>query len=788
MTQFNVNPYDFQNPVLERDRFAGRRAQLRDIEYYLDQATRTRPTNLAIVGPRAAGKTSLLNMIARGAKERGFVAVRINFTEEHGRSQLAFFFKIFDALVHAVMEHDRASDRKKVFGGRGGAFYAAYIQTTVTHQWADWGDLELYFPNLYATAMKAGKQNGVVSHSTFEDDLKRISAEVGKPIVLLMDECNVFIQNREILQAMRAIFQGLPGYMLVMGGTDAMFPEIDDVYSPVGRGFKRIVVEGFTDLADTWACMERPCVARGIANKVLDVFRPGESTAGSVEYPDELHDLHRLTAGNPHEIQLVCHFMFKEMQEQSIARGAGASSGAPLQGGGFPYEPQLWLTRRVIDRVLEELSADSERRVLRERIRAMKLDSLVALSVVSAVGFGLTRDEYGCLLRCDREFGGRLGNVMRWVGRDPSGDSPSAPVLNVAPIEPANFESGLERLIHDGWVDASGEGGRLQWPRDPMREVLIKYEARARGVKMGGFARGHGVHAYLRILAARLKLLASEGVPEIQEGEFVSMQERIPGPLCALLGDGTWGLQLRLSLRDGTRGAVLGLVPADVLARDEELRELESRVARANEQGAGVGMCWSLAREGLRPDRIWQGTASDWLFCFEQPELLGRSLVMLPWHWRLCDYYVKGGAVRTVIERAIRAADLLPIEVLPNLGYMALALGVDGAKILLDRAADGIVSPLLSYNRAISHLLGRSPDVPAALEELSQIIADDSNDLRIALRLRCTADSISMYEYVPGEGSGPKHVGELVAEATSELGKVDPRAPAIALTVARAGA
>lgn len=787
MTQFNVNPYDFQNPVLEKDGFAGRRAQLRDIEYYLDQATRTRPTNLAIVGPRAAGKTSLLNMIARGAEERGFVAVRINFTEEHGRSQLAFFFKIFDALVHAAMKHDRASDRKKVFGGRGGAFYAAYIQTTVTHQWADWGDLELYFPNLYATAMKAGKLDVVVSHSMFEDDLKRISAEVGKPIALLMDECNVFIQNREILQAMRGMFQSLPGYMLVMGGTDAMFPEIDDVYSPVGRGFKRIVVEGFTDLADTWACMERPCVARGIAKKVLDDFRPGESTAGSVEYPDELHDLHRLTAGNPHEIQLLCHFMFKEMQEQSIARGAGASSGAPLRGGVVPYEPQLRLTRPVIDRVLAELSADSERRILRERIRAMSLDSLVALSVVSAVGFGLTRDEYGCLLRCDREFGGLLGNV-RWVGRDPSGDSPAAQVLNVAPIPPANFESGLERLVQDGWVDTSGEAGRLQWRGDPMREVLIKYEALARGVKMGGFARRHGVHAYLRALAAGVKVLARVGEPETQEGEFVSMQERIPGPLCALLGDGTWGLQLRLSLRDGTRGAVLGLVPADVLTREDELRELESRVARANEQGAGVGMCWSLACEVLRPNRTWQGTASDWLFCFEKPELLGRTLVMLPWHWRLCDYYVKGGAVRAVIERAIHAAALLPIGVLPNLGYMALALGVDGAKILLDRAADGIVSPLLSYNRAISHLLGRSPDVPAALEELSQIIADHSDDFRIALRLRCTTDSISMYESVPGEGGGPSHVGELVAEATRELGKVDLRAPAIALTVARAEA
>ena len=56
------NPYDFANPVSDKELFVGRKQELDDIKYYIDQAKLTRPINLAILGPRASGKTSLLNM------------------------------------------------------------------------------------------------------------------------------------------------------------------------------------------------------------------------------------------------------------------------------------------------------------------------------------------------------------------------------------------------------------------------------------------------------------------------------------------------------------------------------------------------------------------------------------------------------------------------------------------------------------------------------------------------------------------------------------------------------
>jgi hypothetical protein len=67
------NPYDFANPVNDPKIFAGRKTELEEINYYLDHAKyASRAINLAIIGDRASGKTSLLNMVQFGAEQRGF--------------------------------------------------------------------------------------------------------------------------------------------------------------------------------------------------------------------------------------------------------------------------------------------------------------------------------------------------------------------------------------------------------------------------------------------------------------------------------------------------------------------------------------------------------------------------------------------------------------------------------------------------------------------------------------------------------------------------------------------
>jgi Cdc6-like AAA superfamily ATPase len=80
------NPYDFANPVSERDLFVGREDIMEDIKYYLDHATKApRPINIALIGQRASGKTSILNMTEIEAHNRGFCVVRIDLDEDDSK-------------------------------------------------------------------------------------------------------------------------------------------------------------------------------------------------------------------------------------------------------------------------------------------------------------------------------------------------------------------------------------------------------------------------------------------------------------------------------------------------------------------------------------------------------------------------------------------------------------------------------------------------------------------------------------------------------------------------------
>src|SRR5260370_37093565 len=90
------NPYDFANPVSNADLLVGRDKEMEEINYYLDNTKLApRPINIALLGQRASGKTSILNITELEAKKRGFCTVRINLDEGDVKIRFAFFYKLF---------------------------------------------------------------------------------------------------------------------------------------------------------------------------------------------------------------------------------------------------------------------------------------------------------------------------------------------------------------------------------------------------------------------------------------------------------------------------------------------------------------------------------------------------------------------------------------------------------------------------------------------------------------------------------------------------------------------
>lgn len=293
------NPYDFANPILEKHLFAGRNKELDEIRYYLNQVdVSSSPINLALLGDRASGKTSLLNMCEIEASERGFCAVRINL-DEADALRINLFFKIFDAILHRVCELG-------FYGGEFGNTYLTYIDMISTYDVPeDKTFCPFVFPIQYAKVKSSGRENIELSDNMFYRDLRRVSSDIAKPLVLLFDEANILSTYRVNLKKIRNVFMNMPGYMLVLAGTQDLFPSINDVFSPIIRQFKKIDIQGFGNINETIDCIRKPLEQRNI--KQTDVM--------DFEYTF-FEDIHELTGGRPYEIKLICHYMFRRIQMQ----------------------------------------------------------------------------------------------------------------------------------------------------------------------------------------------------------------------------------------------------------------------------------------------------------------------------------------------------------------------------------------------------------------------------------------------------------------------------------------
>lgn len=345
------NPYDFANPVSDEDLFVGRKNELDEIYYYLNHAkTAPRPINIVLLGTRASGKTSLLNICEINAKKRGFCTVRIDLDEDDAKTQLGFFYKIFDGIFSSVCESGK-------YMGKQGKTYDTYLDIVNAYKIPE--DKEwcpFIFPLQYAKAMSSGNINASLSDNNYKNDLIKLRSEINCPIVLLFDECNVLAHSRVHLEKIRNIFMNTPGYMLIFTGTPDLFPVMDDVFSPIIRQFKKINVNAFEENKETEECIRKPLEKIGIKPEEIFDFRTYR----------EVNEIHDLSGGSPYEIQLICHILFRKIQEKRARK--------------------MKLNLSVLEDIREELetSQDVTTRPILKKIQNLKKNQLSALNLLCA--------------------------------------------------------------------------------------------------------------------------------------------------------------------------------------------------------------------------------------------------------------------------------------------------------------------------------------------------------------------------------------------------------------------
>ena len=364
-----ANPFDFANPVSKEELFIGRKKELEDIRYYLKHASNSdRTINLAILGDRAAGKTSLLNIISLESKKYQLIPVRIDLNESDVDSHLAFWFKLFGSIFTTVVSQHLESGGNQHFGGTHGKTYETYLDLISTYEIPDDKTFcPFLFPVQYAKAMSANNTNARVSDQIIKMDLKVMADEVKRPLVILIDECNILSKHRPLLEMVRNTFMNLKGFMLVFTGTSDLFPVMDEVFSPIIRQFKRIEVKPFAKIKETNEAILEPLKKAGLEN----LFRTPKLSVKDVEQEEvltefhkDLFEIHQLTSGRPYEIQLICHFMFKRVQQQK--------------------ETRMRVSLEVLEDVLDELrqSHGDEQRPIIKAVKTLDEFELEALSIL----------------------------------------------------------------------------------------------------------------------------------------------------------------------------------------------------------------------------------------------------------------------------------------------------------------------------------------------------------------------------------------------------------------------
>ncbi|MDF5739194.1 MULTISPECIES: hypothetical protein [unclassified Nostoc] len=427
MTEFSKfhNPYDFSNPVLDIDVFAGREKELQEIRYYLEQAkTAPQPINLALLGQRASGKTSLLNITEIEGNLRNFCTVRIDLDEGDAETQFAFFYKLFDGLLLAACEFG-------AFGGIHGKTYDTYLNVINAYKIPENSSFcPFIFPTQYAKAMSSDNINMSLSDNSYKRDLRAIQKELNKPVLLLFDECNVLSQSRVHLEKIRNIFMNLPGYMLVFTGTPDLFPVIDQIFSPIIRQFKKINIVEFETKEETKDCVRKPLEKLGILPE--EIF--------DVETYRDVSEIHDLSGGRPYEIQLICHFLFRRIQKKQSTK--------------------MKLNLSVLEEVRRELEnfQDISTRPILSKIRNLNKKQLQALKLLTA---SCKNANFEQLWTIEYVFNAEIN----WSRND--------------------LEQEYQYLLKESIIRFHNEGNEIDFNGDDFDKIYAKYLARERKVSLG---------------------------------------------------------------------------------------------------------------------------------------------------------------------------------------------------------------------------------------------------------------------------------------------------------------
>lgn len=290
------NPYR-RSPIRKRHYLAGRERELKSIQYYLSLTASGQNPHLALIGQRGVGKTSLLNGAESIARESKLLSVRLDMNEQKASSPGRFWHDLYQTLALSMVKIG-------CWGGIQGPVYANILQMLYSPQPGNLQNAVMQVPYLFSCS-QGNIDSFECPDALVESDLDICVSELKSMgfsgIAFLIDEADCLGKNISLLQMFRNIFQVVEHCSLILAGTDAVFPALSEVFSPIPRQFHRIDVKPFASWSDTEELVKRP-----LTKELYDKIVPGS---------DFVREMHKLCGGAPDEVQLYCHHMYRFIEE-----------------------------------------------------------------------------------------------------------------------------------------------------------------------------------------------------------------------------------------------------------------------------------------------------------------------------------------------------------------------------------------------------------------------------------------------------------------------------------------
>jgi hypothetical protein len=221
----------------------------------------------------------------------------LDMNEKKASSPGRFWHDVFVTLLWTA-------GKAGCWGGDQSPIYTALFKMLHAREPASMENVVLQTPYAYACYRGTVDQfecSDALIVNDFDATVKELSNRGFVGLALLIDEADCLGKNVPLLQMFRNIFQTVSSCSLLLAGTDAVFPVLSDVFSPIPRQFHKVDVRPFAHWSDTMQLVRKPLHD----NQALELA-PKSATI------EELHDL---CGGDPAEIQLYCHHMYKTIED-----------------------------------------------------------------------------------------------------------------------------------------------------------------------------------------------------------------------------------------------------------------------------------------------------------------------------------------------------------------------------------------------------------------------------------------------------------------------------------------